>query len=211
MRPTALRLPLKGLGSYTLGRDSILGTPGPMCHSLRDVESAMSFLLSSKNEVWSKEASLLEMSWRGDQGRLGDWNQGKRKLRVGIMRSDGVVKPLKPIERALEVVIEKLKESGLVELVEVEGWKSKEGWELIRKLYFPDGGKRVRQLLNDSETPEPLLPLTTWLLEEAGEELKEITDVHDIWKVSFFFVFRRIRVEKKNFPLTKRFFFSSLI
>lgn len=126
---------MRGCGSYTYGRDSILGTIGPLTHSLRDLENVMKFLCSDKGKesIWKKEVGLLEMSWGGDSTRRGDWGRG-RKLRVGVMRNDGVVRPLRPIERILEEVVGKLEKSGEVELVEMEGWKSKEGWELIRKL-----------------------------------------------------------------------------
>lgn len=95
----------------------------------------MKFICSDKGKesIWKKEVGLLEMSWGGDTTRRGDWGKG-RKLRVGVMSNDGVVRPLRPIERILEEVAVKLTKSMEVELVEVEGWKSKEGFELIRKL-----------------------------------------------------------------------------
>lgn len=55
---------------------------------------------------------------------------------------------------------------------------------LTRQKYFPDGGKRIHQLLDQSTIGEPLLPLTKWLLEESGPALPEL-DIHGLWEVSY--------------------------
>lgn len=52
-----------------------------------------------------------------------------------------------------------------------------------RQQYFPDGGKRIHQLLDRSTIGEPLTPLTKWLLEDSGPALPEL-DIHGLWEVS---------------------------
>lgn len=89
-------------------------------------------VLSSSSAPWRKDPSLLEMPWR--EGRKGGWEDGQRKLRVGVMWDDGEVRPVKAIERVLRGVVEKLRESGEVEVVDFEPWKTRQGWDLIRQL-----------------------------------------------------------------------------
>ena len=119
--------------TYVPGRDSILGTIGPLAHSLRDVELLMSVVLSETAAPWKLDSSLLELPW--GSGRKGSWEDKKRKLRVGVMECDGVVRPTAPTARALSEMVEKLKgRPDEVEVVSFPAWKSREGWELARQL-----------------------------------------------------------------------------
>lgn len=134
LRPTASRLP--ALMTYVPGRDSILGTIGPLAHSLQDVELLMSVILSESAAPWKLDSSLLELPW--GSGRQGPWEGGKRKLRIGVMEYDGVVRPTAPTARALSEMVEKLKaRPDEVELVSFPAWKSREGWEITRQLVGP--------------------------------------------------------------------------
>ena len=51
-------------------------------------------------------------------------------MRVGVMRDDGVVRPVKPVRRAMDATVEALIASGKAEIVEVEPMGFEEGWEL---------------------------------------------------------------------------------
>lgn len=53
----------------------------------------------------------------------------------------------------------------------------------VDEQYFPDGGKRAHELLDQSIVGEELKPLTKWLLEESGPIVKEITNMHELWMV----------------------------
>ncbi|ORY90707.1 amidase [Leucosporidium creatinivorum] len=181
LRPTASRVPNAGVRTYVPGRDSILGIVGPLCHSARDIELFMSVVLSSDAKPWRRDPSLLEMPWR--VGRMGGWQEGGRRLRVGVMWHDGEVRPVRGVERALKGAVEKLRKSGEVEVVDFEPWKTREGWDLIRQLYFPDGGRRIHQLTDESEVEEPLDPLTQWLLAEAGPPVRELS-IHELWELN---------------------------
>lgn len=54
-----------------------------------------------------------------------------RPLRIGILRSDGVVKPVASIERALQHVIRKLSQSADIELVDYTPMDGTLAWNLI--------------------------------------------------------------------------------
>lgn len=152
LRPTAMRVPNAGCRTYVPGRDSILGTFGPMAHTREDVELFMQVVTGAETSPWRSDPGLLEMPWR--VGRAGKWQghsdgasldgdvrssgagerEGRRKLRVGIMRDDGEVRPLRPIKNLLEAAECRLRGSQEIEVVEFPAFKFREGWELIRKL-----------------------------------------------------------------------------
>lgn len=90
-----------------------------------------------ESEPWLTEPALLELPWAepGSGGRRG--GKVERKLRVGVMWNDGIVNPVKPVERALREMVESLREKGKEEIELVEGfesWETRTGWELIRQL-----------------------------------------------------------------------------
>ncbi|KDE05846.1 hypothetical protein MVLG_03789 [Microbotryum lychnidis-dioicae p1A1 Lamole] len=180
LRPTSSRLP--SATAAVPGRHSIIGTAGPIATSLRDLDLFLSLVLAEETRVWRRDASLLEMAW--GVGRKGAWEGGSRKLRIGVMWDDGEVRPTRPIRRTLEGAVQRLTESELVEVVDFEPWKMREGWEITRQLYFADGGKRIRDLLDESEVAEPLKPLTKWLLEDAGTEPLKDHSVHELWELN---------------------------
>ncbi|KAK4049733.1 hypothetical protein OIO90_005314 [Microbotryomycetes sp. JL221] len=179
LRPTALRIP--GVATYKYGRESIMGTAGPLAHSLRDIELFMATVLGDEQKLWERDPNIVEMPWR--YGRKGEWQDRSRKLRIGVMWDDGEVRPTKPIQRALESVVDRLKRSGAVEIKEFEAYGTREAWYLARELYFPDAGRRIRDLTVDSEVQEPLHSLTAWLLEEGGPPLQE-KSVGEVWEMT---------------------------
>ncbi|KAI5480991.1 hypothetical protein MNV49_006177 [Pseudohyphozyma bogoriensis] len=183
LRPTAQRIPNTGSKSFSAGRDSILGVVGPLAHTLRDIDLFMNTVLTAEaSQPWLEDPALFEMPW--GEGRKGAWESGKRKLRVGIMGCDGEVTPTKPVKRAFDAAVEKLKKDGSVEVVEFEPYKTREGWEIIRQLYFSDAGRRYHQLLDESDVAEPWHPLTAWLVHEAGPKLEPVTDMHALWELN---------------------------
>jgi Asp-tRNA(Asn)/Glu-tRNA(Gln) amidotransferase A subunit family amidase len=68
--------------------------------------------------------SCHRMPWR-PQGLL------LRPIRIGVLRDDGVVRPVSPIARAIEHVVRALRRSPAFEVVEYEPFKSKESWETV--------------------------------------------------------------------------------
>jgi len=57
-----------------------------------------------------------------------------RKLRIGILRDDGVVRPVTPITRALDTIGARLQGNPAFEVVEYEPYKSAEAWDIIVSL-----------------------------------------------------------------------------
>lgn len=78
---------------------------GPMANSLNTVEYFMQSLLDSN--PWDIDPGCIPVTWRKDVATFPD-----RKLRVGIVYDDGVVKPQPPIARLLRETAKKLKQAG---------------------------------------------------------------------------------------------------
>lgn len=153
------------------GRESILGTPGPMTVDRDTLELFMQVAVGAK-------------PWHYDPAAIAkDWTPYKftQPLKVAVQWWDGVVKPHPPMIRALREVSEACRKAGM----EVVDWDSesldhKEGWDILSALYWPDGGKQTLDLL--AETGEEVLPLTKFIIEEQPT-VKSLTQ-HELWDVS---------------------------
>ncbi|KAF8548984.1 amidase [Imleria badia] len=167
IRPTSSTFPL-GANIYY---DGIIGSAGPMCRSSRDMKMLIETL--QKTRPWLGDPSLLPIPLE-----LPDISQ--RKLRVGIMTHDGVVLPHPPVLRALKLAKEKLEASEEVEVVEYAPYKHKEGYDIIRTLYFDDGGERVRQCLKNGG--EDILPLSEWVI--SPPHTKNLS-AHQAWEMHY--------------------------
>lgn len=119
---------------------------------------------------WVRENYLVPIPWRDVEL--------PKTLKIGVMWSDGIVKPHPPIHRALSQVANALKSVGF----EVVNWEPKEHdhcWKLTSALYYEDGGDRLRDMLKKGD--EQVLPLTEWLL---GQEEVKARSVEEVWDVS---------------------------
>ncbi|KAI0198098.1 amidase [Astrocystis sublimbata] len=158
-KPTPGRLPMSGLSATMAGADHISATTGPLATSLFGIELFVKTVLDAR--PWEREPTLVGMPW--GSGVDIDYGRGEgRKLRVGVMRHDGVVRPHPPITAALAHVVERLRASEEVEVVEWESWKHDLAWEILAKLYFCDGGAETKAAIEESG--EPYRPLTKWIL-----------------------------------------------
>lgn len=107
-------------------------------------------------EPWLREPALVPLPWR--QFEM------PKKLRIGIMHDDGIVKPHPPISRTLKMLEERLRDLPDAQVVPFEAYKHDEAWAITSSLYYTDGGSSDLQILRDSG--EPLRPLTKWMITE---------------------------------------------
>ena len=97
----------------------------------------MNTILSA--QPWLEDPLVVQIPWRTVDET--------RKLRMGYMMDDGNVHLQPPLRSALEKVVSTLKTRGEevgIELVEYKPWQHKEGLDIVRSLYFTDGGTDVR-------------------------------------------------------------------
>jgi amidase len=123
MKPTTGRLPVFGWSATMGGAEQIVPTIGPLSTSLEGIKLFIKTLVDAK--PWYKEPSLLPFPWKVE-----DAFQGK-KLKIAVLWDDGVVKPHPPVTRALKEVVEKLKLTGEVEVVDWKPYRHDIAWEII--------------------------------------------------------------------------------
>lgn len=104
------------------GEEHILGTIGPLSTSFEGCKLFVKTVLAGK--PWLNEPSLLPFEWRELKDR-------EKKLKVAVMWDDGVVRVHPPVTRALKEVVDKLKASKNVEVVDWTPYKHDGAWEII--------------------------------------------------------------------------------
>ncbi|KAI1857504.1 hypothetical protein JX265_011239 [Neoarthrinium moseri] len=169
-KPTAGRLPVNGWSATMAGSEGILGTIGPLSTSLAGLELFTKSVVAGK--PWLTSPDLVAMDWKENYSPF----EG-RKLKIAVMWEDGVVMPHPPITRALEGVVEKLKTSSVVDVVEWKPWRHDLAWEIIAGLYFCDGGADETAAINASG--EPWRPLSKFILDE-NPHMKHY-DIASLW------------------------------
>lgn len=141
-------------------QEAITGAIGPMAVSARDCELFIKVVLAA--QPWKLDPSVLRQPWRPEEVSF----VGGAKPRIGVMWNDGVVVPQPPMRRALAAAVEQLKAKGY-EVVDFKPHRTAEAWALLKKLYFTDGGARVKNM--SAATGEPVLELTQWIMEGARD------------------------------------------
>ncbi|KAI1068702.1 hypothetical protein LB507_006217 [Fusarium sp. FIESC RH6] len=155
-KTTSYMFPQKGfLPAGFAAELNVLCSAGPMCTSLRDVDLMMSVI--SGSQPWLKDPRLVPIPWAGKMTE-------KKPLKLGIMMNDGVITPQPPVTRALEWAVSKLRSKGF-DVRPFQPYGAKEAMEGIRRAYWPDGGKAVREALEAKQ--EPMHDLTRWILKDA--------------------------------------------
>ncbi|WVF68821.1 hypothetical protein IAT40_003594 [Kwoniella sp. CBS 6097] len=171
-KPTSGRLPDQGTFGAFAGQESIGNSSGPMGRSARDIEYFVKHVLDAK--PWLRDPAVPRMPWRPEEVT---YKGGGRLPKVGVLWDDGLVKPLPPMQRALQTGVDKLRAAGF-EVVDFKPFKHAEAWRLVSSLYFTDGAQNVVEALKASG--EPVKELTTWLLEENSKP----RSAHELWDLT---------------------------
>ncbi|KAJ4317282.1 hypothetical protein N0V84_007418 [Fusarium piperis] len=166
-KPTPYRVGNTGGMGLIAGQEGIIGCIGPLFQTLSGIELFMKVYLGTM--PWVRENYLVPLPWRNIEL--------PEKLKIGVMWSDGIVKPHPPILRALSKVVEALK-SAEVDVVDWQPKEHDECWKLTSALYYEDGGRRLREM--PSAGDEEALPLTQWLLEQEEEKARTVEEVWDL-------------------------------
>lgn len=176
LRPTSFRLPTEGLTATMLPQEQIIPVIGPLSTSLEGIKVFMKSLIDQK--PWIYQVSMLPIPWRYEQDLLPNSASGKTKLKVAVLRDDGIVRPHPPVLRAIKEVEEKLKAVEGVEIVEWMPYKHDHAWEIIASLYFCDGGGEEKEAINTSG--EPWRPLSNFIITD-NPHLKH-RSIEEVWE-----------------------------
>ena len=174
-RPSSYRLPVDGWKATMLNQEQIVAVIGPLATSLPALSLFMKTVIAAK--PWLSEPSLVPLPWRDEESYLGVTSSGAKKLKVGVLWHDGVVKPHPPITWALQKVVSKLRSIEGIEIVDWKPYEHDEAWEIIASLYFCDGAKEEKDAIVASG--EPWRPLSEFIIKE-NPHVKH-RSVEDIW------------------------------
>ncbi|KAH6644858.1 acetamidase [Boeremia exigua] len=150
VKPSADRIPLSHVEAGALPgmtKVGLTGSAGPMGHSMRDMD--LFFQAVSDQKPWAYDPDAVPLPWTPLPGK---------KLRIGIVRRDGVIEPLPPIARLLDEAKSKLQKAG-IEVVEMDiAAQFAQCSALANAMFNVEGGNAIFDLLDAGE--EPLSP---WL------------------------------------------------
>lgn len=169
LRPSSYRIPVEGWESTMLGQgmavdslrrpstlanrsheEQIVAIVGPMSTSLEGIKLFMKTVIDAK--PWLTEPSLVPIPWR--YRKPSEKTVAEKKLKVGVIWHDGVVKPHPPITRALHEVVQKLRK---VEGVSVVDWKPHNHDEACKNSPAPSNQSTI-SLLYRADSINALLP-----------------------------------------------------
>ncbi len=173
LRPTSYRLPVDGWTATMLSQEQIVAVIGPLSTTLEGVKLFMKTAIAAK--PWLVESSLIPFPWRDQESYLGRGQE--KKLKVGVIWDDGIVKPHPPIIRALKEIVDKLKTVQDVEVVNWKSYKHDEAWEIIASLYFCDGANEEKKAIEASG--EPWRPLSDFIIKE--NPYVKYHSIEDVW------------------------------
>lgn len=157
LRPTSFRLPVTGWSATMAGCEAIIAVIGPLSTSLSGISIFMKTLLDSK--PWLHEPSLIPIPWSPSPPNT------TKKLKIGILANDGVVKPHPPILRAIKSITTALSKCPEeIELVPFPPLDHAKAWHIISSLYFADGGAQEAAAIDASS--EPWRPLTNFIIKD---------------------------------------------
>ena len=172
-RPTSYRLPVDGWSATMMGSEHIVPVIGPLSTSLEGIKMFMKTIIAAK--PWLVEPSVLPFPWKDQESSLG--RSGNRKLKIGVMWDDQVVRPHPPVTRALKEVVQKLEGIPGVDIVNWKPYDHDEAWAIIASLYFCDGAKEETDAIDDSG--EPWRPLSRFIIKENPYVKPHA--VRDVW------------------------------
>ncbi|KAJ5731483.1 uncharacterized protein N7483_005991 [Penicillium malachiteum] len=112
---------------------------GPMASSLATTEYFMERLLASS--PWNLDPSAIPIPWRKELATP----PMDRKLRIGVVIDDGVVKPQPPVTRAMNETIQALRKAGH-EVIEWDTSLHVPATEMWYKAILGEGGVHCRKL-----------------------------------------------------------------
>ncbi|KAJ5371846.1 hypothetical protein N7517_003852 [Penicillium concentricum] len=119
---------------------------GPMATSLATTEYFMENLLASS--PWNLDPSAVPIPWRKELAIP----SANRKLRLGVVFDDGVVKPQPPVARAMSETVDALRTAGH-EVIEWDASLHTAATNLWTKGILADGGQHCRSLCQIVDEP----------------------------------------------------------
>ncbi|ODQ54789.1 Acetamidase [Saitoella complicata NRRL Y-17804] len=147
IRPSHGRMPYAGAANSMEGQETVHSVCGPMAHTAESLTEFLKGVLSQ--HPWDFDPKVIELPWRQE---IYEEARVAKKLRIGILTTDGVVDPQPPIKRGLEQTRKALEAAGH-EVVEFAPMDHARGVDIINRIYVVDAGKDIQNALEASGEP----------------------------------------------------------
>jgi len=170
-KPSSARLPYAGTAVSTAGQEHVPSSIGPMAMTVDGLVTAMKAVLEM--DLSRVDPRTVPIRWRENRYA----SVFSRKLRIGLIRDDGVVRVHPPTARALQTAVEKLRAIGH-ELVEWAPEHHAEAIAIMDEFYRADGGEDIRRAVEAGG--EPFIPHVEALFNRGPGPLS----VFDYWQLN---------------------------
>ncbi|KAL2222342.1 acetamidase [Thermoascus aurantiacus ATCC 26904] len=151
LRCSTGRWPKVGINTSMPGQEGVQSVFSPMARTLNDLTYFTRAIIGM--QPWKYDYTVHPIAWRADHE-----NEAKeKKLRVGVMRSDGVVPPTPAISRAISTTVAALTAAGHT-VTEITPPPSADPWYglvLASQLLNSDGCKTFNSLFHSFEPSDP--------------------------------------------------------
>lgn len=172
IKPSDGRVPYALIEGGSLPGAAKVGLPasaGPLGHSMRDMD--LFFQAVSDQKPWSFDPDVVPAPW------VSLSTSPPQRLRIGVVRRDGVIEPLPPIARLLDEAKVKMQKAG-IEVVEMDiASFFSQCHSLANGLFNVEGANAMFDLLEAGE--EPLSPwLSTRLKRRKMAPFEKLQELH---------------------------------
>ncbi|VUC22928.1 unnamed protein product, partial [Clonostachys rosea] len=147
----------------------VLPTAGPIAPSLVTIETYMEAFSGAR--PWEQDPLVSPIPWRREQCSV---PPGKR-LRIGYVTDDGVVKPQPPIVRAIRELVALLLDAGH-DVFEWDTSSHAHAWDLFSKAVLSDGGAIARGYCELSGEP-----LIEGMMVGTSKDLLTTAETHQLY------------------------------
>ncbi|KAL2414140.1 Acetamidase [Exophiala dermatitidis] len=154
IRPTSGRMPYEGMANSMDGQNSVLSVVGPLATTARAVRLLTKSILSQS--PWLYDPLVVDMPWRDAEEQavheILKSTASKGQLTLAALKTDGIVTPQPPVQRAITLVVEALTKAGH-KVIEWQPPSHKEILDITTKTWVYDGGKDVHGAFGLSGEP----------------------------------------------------------
>ncbi|PNS20958.1 Fatty-acid amide hydrolase 1 [Sphaceloma murrayae] len=153
LRCSTGRWPKAGVDTSMPGQEGIPSVFSPMARTLSDLTYFSRALIQCK--PWKYDHTVHPIPWRDEV--YTSTTSSSRKLRIGVLRTDGVIDPSPACARALQIAVSALQSAGheVVELAPPPTALPFEALLIASQLLNADGTKTFRSFFRTGESTDP--------------------------------------------------------
>ena len=146
LRCSVGRWPKSGITTSTPGQEGVQSVFSPMTRTLNDLVYFTKSLIQT--EPWTLDHSVHPLAWREDAAET---VRSKQRLRIGVLKDDGVVTPSPACARALQETITALEKEGHDVFDVLDCPSPYKGLQIASLLVNSDGGATFRSFFRSGE------------------------------------------------------------